>query len=141
MGVGVLFWIGWEESGVLPAGERRGRINASSLNESFDASLSVWAAGDYEVQWREGIKRVLGGEAVSALLTNLGRSEDGVFSGVRWAMYRVDEVVFLREQLVLRETVPGFDPADPYQSILERDPDLKVSEWAVPLSALRDFLV
>ncbi len=133
-----MFWIGWDDSSPAGERERAGRIVANDLNESFRAWLDDWSAEGYEAQWREGVERIMEGNHVSALVTAVAESHDGTFSGYRWLMYRVGADVILRQQLILPETVPEFDPRDPYLKIHERTGD--ASQWIVPTSALREFL-
>jgi hypothetical protein len=132
------FSIDWDERDSDTASERTGRIIIDDLNESFLAVLVMWHAADYEEQWRDGVERIVRGEQVSALVTSVHPVEGG-FRGFSWPMYRIDDHVAVRQQLVLPETVPTFDPDDPYASIRPRDKK-RVSEWTVPVSSLRAFL-
>src|SRR4051794_19199879 len=125
------FWIGWEERDSDTASERTGRIILDDLKESFLAVLVMWKAADYEIQRREGAERIVRGEQGSALVTSV-HSVDGGFRGFRWPMYRVEDDVAVRQQLVLPETVPTFDPDDPYASVRPRGKK-RVSEWIVPV--------
>jgi hypothetical protein len=132
------FWIGWDEVESDHASERAGRIVLDDLNESFIAVLVTWQSADYETQWREGAERIVRGESVSALVTSI-HSVDGGFRGFFWPMYRADDHVAIRHQLVLPETLPAFDPDNPYASVGPRG-RAPVSEWLVPVSALSAFL-
>jgi hypothetical protein len=53
-----------------------------------------------------------------------------------------DEVAFLQEVFVPGILEPPFDPADAYRHVddYQRDEALEVSEWRVPVDAIRDFL-
>jgi hypothetical protein len=136
------FWIGWIESEQAGPGlpSRRGRIVAPELDETFTAPLDVWSADEYTAQWREGLRRVVVGEGASALVTRLLRSRRGLLGGERWTMYRSRDVVVLRNQLVMPETIPGSDLSDPYSSILPRDPKRDLSEWTIPIGLIDEFL-
>ena len=73
------------------------------------------------------------------MITCLLPGTDGTFGGWRWLMYRVGRDIVLQDQLILSETVPGFDPNDPYDTIEPRESDGAVSEWTVPFSAIEKF--
>jgi hypothetical protein len=136
------FSIGWDASGEdVPGSVRRGRIvGPDDLDDRFFAPLEVWDSSDYEKQWNEGVARIVSGEDASALVTRLHRSaKDGSFVGEWWPMWRAGTVAVLRNQLVLPETVPNFDPLDPYRSVGPHCSET-VSEWRVPIVVLQRFL-
>ena len=136
------FRIGWDESADdVPAVVRRGRIaGPDDLDEAFLSPLRIWSSADYERQWREGVERIVGGEDSSGLVVRLERSpRDGSFVGEWFPVWRQDDIAVFRNQLVLPETVPGFDPLDPYRSVGRRYKG-DLSEWQVSISALELFL-
>jgi hypothetical protein len=42
--------------------------------------------------------------------------------------------------LILGETTPNFDPLDPYQSVSRQRTTEHVSEWRIPVVAMKSFL-
>jgi hypothetical protein len=137
------FWIGWTgpEQGAGDNLSRAGRIVAppADLDDGFIAPLGVWSATRYAAQWRDGLKRITE-EEMSTLVTRLLRGVGGSFGGERWLLYRQADSVVLRNQLVLRETVPAFDPERPYDSVPPRRTSGSVSEWKIPMRSVEEFL-
>jgi hypothetical protein len=136
------FSIGWEPSGDVPGGSRRGRIlGPDGLNDAFIAPLGVWDAAQYEAQWRDGIGRIVSGETPSSIVTRLYATTDGSYAGEWWPMWRERETAVFQNQLILSETIPEFDLLDLYASLEPTRPAEEfVSEWRVAIELLQRFL-
>jgi hypothetical protein len=119
-----------------------GELILNDVTESFTAAVDAengWTQTDYEMQWRDGLKRIVDGKRKSCLVTCLPHPEwsDALF---HWPMYRLDDQVVFRHRLVLPEKLPRrFDPAKPYRIVSERSTRGKVSEWRVGFADIADF--
>jgi hypothetical protein len=105
----------------------------------FLAELSHWNMRQYQNQWREGISRLLQGATSTALM--------GSYSGPSgaaqqmWAMWRLDEHVYVQEHVVLgAELDAPFDPTDAYPHVGARVPTtenaLPIPEWRIEFEDL-----
>jgi hypothetical protein len=119
-----------------------GELILNDVTESFSAAVDVengWTQTDYEMQWRDGLKRIVDGKRKSCLMTSLAHPtlSDALFYR---PMYRADEQVVFRARLVLPDELPrGFDPARPYRIVPDRPTKRKVSEWRVDFADIADF--
>jgi hypothetical protein len=120
----------------------RGELRLGEAREGFRAPLGPWTAADYERQWRAAATRLLAGEPAG-------------FWTVPWQFWWVawpegEHVVFQEhflapERLVAlgHVTTPAAG-AGPHEMIGPRESHTEegecVSEWQVPLSAVRAWL-
>ena len=119
-----------------------GRIElGAELRERFVAPIGWWTREDYERQWVEGARRLVEGARESAFVVEAGR--------LWWTAWREGETVVLQQRLLLveEELAPAWtaDAAHlPYALVGERcsqsEEGADVSEWRVPLVAMRSFL-
>jgi hypothetical protein len=120
-----------------------GQITIGSFVERFIAPLGYWSKGEYEEQWNSGISRIIGPHDVSCLITSMRDPATANFI-FWWPLYRIGETVYVQNQLVFVEQLKmPFDPMDPYVQIPPRvtlnEEGETVSEWPVPLQAIKDF--
>lgn len=87
------------------------------VSTTFLAPMNYWETSEYIEQWKEGIERILVGEASSCLLT--GVRNPALHEGVTMMeLHRVEDEVFARERYVFADRVPqNFDPRDPYELV------------------------
>jgi CdiI N-terminal domain len=135
--------------GFLPVGrsrgsaERVGRIVLGTFEERFRASLEHWSASDYERHWREALIRLIEDRA-SCLITNMVAPTSRVDNLEWWPAWPLgDEACFQQEVLLPGKLDPPFDPDDPYLHLEDYEPsdvEAGLSEWRVPLRAIRAFV-
>ena len=105
----------------------------------FLADLSYWDLRNYQNQWRAAITRLLQGALSTALIS--AYSGPGGKAHKMWAMWRLDEHVYVQEHVVLAaELDAAFDPNDPYPHLGERVPTtenvLPIPEWRIEFEDL-----
>ena len=121
-----------------------GSITLGSYRETFEAPLHVWRRQDYESHWREAVHRILGGAPSTALITELYDPISANFIKW-WPAYRFGGEIRFHNQLLLMADLHGpFDLSEVYRHIgpyeqLTEDGE-QISEWAVPVRELEDFL-
>src|SRR5262245_7128862 len=118
-----------------------GAIVIESFEERFFAPVSYWQPADYQRQWKEALRRILTDAETSCLITALRDPASANFL-VWWPMYRVDEIIFVQNQLLFLESLPGgFTVQNPFQHIHPRQRVNRhgqgISEWPVPVSHVR----
>lgn len=121
-----------------------GLIRIGSFEEHFIASLTYWRADDYERHWKDAIFRIVKGHLTSCLITSMIDPENAKFI-FWWPMYRVQDTVFIQNQILFFENLPHtFNENDPFSSIPERvtvnDEGQRLSEWTIPVKSLEEFL-
>jgi len=114
----------------------RGRTTLGDYQEEFVASLGNWSRADYQRQWIEAARRLLGGTDRTGFFTSAFQ--------FWWVMWREGDAVYVHEQLLVGDTLGSFDPADPYHQIAERetvsDDGTEISEWRLEIADIEDFL-
>lgn len=124
----------------------KGYINFGvKRNEWFISTFYLWSVQDYEIHWREAVKRIVDGEDSSALIISVAEltPDDYVHW---WPMWRFGETIKFHEQLLfLSELSEPFDPANPYVHVGEYYNEVdedghRVSEWEVSVSDMAAFL-
>jgi hypothetical protein len=113
-----------------------GRITVGDYWESFLAPVAFWSKADYERHWLHAAKRLVDGADRTALFTSTFQ--------FWWVMWRVEETVFVQEQLLLTDELPEpFTPDDPYRHIRDRQHESEdgdpISEWQVVMADVRVF--
>jgi len=104
-----------------------------SVRLRFRIDLRHWSIADYERQWKAGIRRLVEGEAISALMVRYSARSDTAH--LMWALWRVDAHVFVQPHCVLPWELEGpLDPGAPYNTIGDR---LPVTEARLPLQEWR----
>jgi hypothetical protein len=120
-----------------------GKITLGTFSERFEIVLEFWSKSDYELQWIDGVRRILEGSPISNLITSLTNPITANFI-VWWPMYGEDSVcVFQNQVLFMDQLSDSFDIDDPYQSVGDRnqiseDGD-RISEWVVPLDEMEQW--
>ncbi len=116
----------------------RGHTRLGAHAENFLAPLGAWQRADYERQWIEAARRLLGPAARAAFFTVAFR--------FWWVMWREGEEVIVQEHLLVPEQLGGLTDwrAAPYQLIGERDAASEdgapVSEWLLGVTDIAGFL-
>ena len=114
-----------------------GRITLGDHVEGFAAPIDFWRREDYERQWLEAARRLLGGS-----------DRTGFFTAVYWTwwtMWREGERVFVHEEIILEDRFAGpYDGTAPYHIIRDRtthseDGD-EISTWEVALDDVRAYV-
>jgi hypothetical protein len=120
-----------------------GTIQLGDFSERFVAALSAWSPEEYERQWQEAARRLARGEAKSAFVTSfVSPHADEYFEW--WKCYRVDQSVYIQNQLRFYDQLPAFFTRDALYDFVE---DRKIfsdgsqtSEWQLPLQDFIDFV-
>lgn len=140
------FWIGFpaEESIDVGPQARYGRIIIGGFQEGFLASTAFWSERRYEDQWKEGLIRIIDGRETSCLLTSVAAPSEAA-GVIWWILYREGERVFVQNGLLAFDEMDVmFDQDSPYEHVPPREQinedGHRVSEWEIPLSAIRDFV-
>jgi hypothetical protein len=116
----------------------RGRTQLGACAEDFLAPLDPWQRADYERQWLEAARRVLGPAARAAFFTAAFR--------FWWVMWREREEVIVHEELLTPERLERLTDwrAAPYQLIGERRATsadgTPISEWRLGVADIEGFL-
>lgn len=132
---------------IVEAGSKRDELVATltvgSMHETLLIPTEHWKLDDYVCQWEGATRSAVDGR-VSALITEM---HDPLLANffVLWPLYPAGEVVYVRNQLVMAERLPGpFDPSrvgevvEPRRG--QRDEDgRKISEWFVSLADVEEF--
>ena len=138
---GGYFSIDTEDDPIGP--ETWGRISLGDFAERFEVPLSYWTGADYENHWREAVGRIVDGFSRSALITAIADPTKVSFF-VWWPMYLVGDTVHVQNHLLfLADLGMEFDLSNPYRHVRDRQVGSEegpISEWAVPVSSLRDWL-
>ena len=121
-----------------------GIIRMGDFQETFNASLSYWNAGQYRRHWLKAVTRLVGTETTSCLITSM--FDPAVANFIIWhPMYRQGDVVHIQNQILFLEEQPKpFNERDPFSSVAERQTrseDGEVSEWSVSIKDLESFLL
>ncbi len=119
-----------------------GLICIGSLEESFISDLTFWSAADYERHWEAAAARILESER-TALITSI--TDPATSNFIRWwPMYRQGDSVIFREQVLFLQGLPEPFDAGHLEKFVEPrgpiGPDEPISEWLLPLDAIRGFL-
>jgi hypothetical protein len=134
--------------GYFAPNDRIGFIQIGNFKEEFCIAMEPWSPGTYEKQWREGLERILDGEAKSAIVTSFTLPSDPPCPSdhyVWWPLYSNGEIVYVHNQLKFYEHLDAdFDESKLYEYIDERttvteDGD-QISEWHMPKEWIRKFL-
>lgn len=120
-----------------------GSIQIGEFNETFVTSLAEWPPERYQLQWREAAQRLVKGAAKSAFVTSFLPPNKWLYF-VWWPCYRIDENVYIQNQLRFDEQIPSFAVEHLYDYIDDRktvtDDGEQISEWELPLESLRDYV-
>ncbi len=121
-----------------------GEITLGEHQERFHSAIDYWSTRQYEESWHTALKRLVDGEEVSCLVTNMVDPEHANFLTV-WPLYRIGNQVHVQNQIVfLQELDHPFSAAEPWRSVDARetvDEDgNRISEWVVSLHDVRQFL-
>lgn len=121
-----------------------GQIQIGEFRETFISSVVSWTTEDYERQWRTGVRQIVEGAHLSALITSYvdPPSEAGL---IWWPLYRLGQTVFVRNQfLPADDVVAAFSPMEPWTCVRPRmkvnaDGD-EISEWETDVDSLSRWL-
>ena len=119
-----------------------GRLALGDEHEGFHASLFLWTKRDYETQWRQAIRTLLSGADRAALITEyIGPGAGRLWW---WPMYKIDETVYLHEQILFfNQLKEPFLLARAFSFIGDRqtinDEGDVISEWSASLLEVQEF--
>ena len=114
-----------------------GRVTCGAFQERFVAPVECWTRADYERQWLEAARRLLGGADRTGFFTEPYR--------FWWTVWREGERVFVHQEYLVPGRYAGpYDGRTPYEIIGERQTPSedggRISEWEVALRDIRDFV-
>jgi len=121
-----------------------GLLALGEWQESFLSSLYEWTKQDYERQWQAAINSLTKGAAKAALITEyVGTQSSSKLEW--WPLYRIGETVYVQNHLLFYDQLSEpFSLGDISRFITDRrtvnEDGNPISEWNVPLAALRQFL-
>jgi contact-dependent growth inhibition (CDI) system CdiI-like immunity protein len=121
-----------------------GVIQIGSFQERFIASLMYWSADEYKRHWKQAIERIFHSSKDSCLITSMADPASASFI-VWWPMYRVNEIVFIQNQILFFDQLQTpFDERSPYSFVPKRrimnEDGESISEWSVRIDELEEFL-
>ena len=123
----------------------RASIKIGNFCERFNLPLDVWGANDYRQQWREGITRLLDGELLTCLVTEMRDPKTSHCIGT-WPMYAENDKVIFHNQILVcsRSFIRRFKETNIYDFLSPRETNsedgMPISEWSIKRSALEEFL-
>ena len=116
----------------------RGRTTLGAYAEEFLAPLGLWQRAEYERQWIEAARRVLGPAARAAFFTTAFQ--------FWWAMWREDEIIYMHEEFLTPERLARVTDygAAPYHLLEDRrthsEDGAPISEWQISVADVRAFV-
>jgi hypothetical protein len=123
---------------------RMGRITLGDFTEQFMVFLHFWSPIEYEVQWRDAVRRIVSGSQVEALITEMHDLKTARHL-VLWPMYREGDQVFVQNRLLFLENlgrplklelvIAGMGE----RQTVNKDVH-KISQWSVSIDELQIFL-
>jgi hypothetical protein len=124
-----------------------GRVGVISLgdeSESFQSLIGYWSPLDYQRHWESAVRRVVELGMPACLVTSVHDPAQAEVVHC-WYMYPTGNDVVIRNALLLRSsTTEPFDTSAPHRFVPPysevNEDGGEISEWRVPLSALREFL-
>lgn len=121
----------------------RGRIVLGGFTEEFRAPVLAWQAADYQRQWLEAARRLLGGAGCVGFVTHYAHRDAG--HHLWWPAWREGDTVHVQSGLLLADELEEpFDPEEPDRHVSPRRTDPgdgePISEWTVPLADIADFV-
>lgn len=126
--------------------QRFGRIRLDGDVERFLMDVEFWSPDDYRASWRAACARLdaAPGDIVSCPVASTCDPTKANFIST-WPLYRVGDTVFVQNSLVFLDELET--PLDLTRPWLADDPrrtrtedGQQISEWSVPLAAVRRFL-
>ena len=114
-----------------------GRITLGDYRERFLAPINFWQREDYERQWLEAARRILGESDRTGFFTTPYE--------FWWTMWRSGDRVYVHEEVITDERYAGpYDGSAPYHIIADRvthtEEGQPVSEWEITLDDVRGFV-
>ncbi len=122
---------GWRHAGAL--------LVVGHARLPFLVDLTYWGVASYERQWKEGVRRLLGGAPSSALVTAYRGPDAG--SHLMWGLWRDEVHVYVQAEAVLpAEHATPFDPRAPYAHVGPHTHStargLPIPEWRVDVASV-----
>lgn len=120
-----------------------GVLMMGDSKEGFYSSLYQWSKQQYESQWQQAIRALLGESSKAALIVEY-LSPDVASHLEWWVMYREGEIVYLQNQLLFYGQLERpFSLDAPFASLRDRETvnqeSRPISEWSVSLSEIKEF--
>lgn len=122
-----------------------GRIIIGEFVEEFQMDLTFWQASDYVENWSRALSKLDDSStAVTGLISSITDPATSNFLSW-WPLYRIDDEVFVRNELLfLEELSRPFDASKPWSFVSPRDSLIDedgnvISEWATNMAEIRDF--
>jgi hypothetical protein len=117
-----------------------GETALGEFREGFCAPVGAWGRADYERQWVDGARRLIGGARESAFVVEAGR--------LWWTAWRDGEDVVVQQRLLVDEAMaPAWTARAgelPYELVGPRETHAEdgqpFSEWRVRLADMEAFV-
>lgn len=122
-------------SGVLTIGNHK---------EAFQSPLSYWNVEKYLSQWKEGLMRLINGNAKSAIVTSMLDPKTANFI-FWWVLYIDGDNIHIQNHILFMSDIDkGFDEKKIYNHIPDRetstDEGEAISEWHITVADIAEFL-
>lgn len=132
------------EGSVIGNSAPPGEIVLGDYQESFTSLIGFWSPLDYQNHWVSALHRLVDERKRSCLITSL-HDLDVAEILHWWLLYPDGDDARVQNALLpLKALRPRFDSSDPYGAIAPHrtvnDDGLEISEWTVPVTAIRAFL-
>ena len=127
-------------------GMRRQQVSLmiGAFEESMDADMTHWTFGDYQDQWANELRKVIGESARGALITSLP-DPNLAFRVSTWPMWREGDEIFFQSRLVgMLEPDSLFHIDCLADYVCERksinEDGILISQWSIPVRDVIAFL-
>lgn len=121
-----------------------GRIVLGEFSERFNLPVDYWRLTDYYRQWRNALVAFIDGQSPVCLVTAMRDPALGTFIDT-WVMYAENSSVVLQNQIIpCGQLDSDYLDRGTYEFVQPRETETEdgepISEWQIPLSAVRQFL-
>jgi hypothetical protein len=120
------------------------RLTLQNYEEEEGADLTFWSTKEYENQWFGELNRIISFGNKGALIVSI-HDPANAFRVWTWTMWKQDDhvlfqnrLLFMLEQPLIFDSSRISDHIGEYQSHNENGE--RISEWAVPVAAVRNFI-
>ena len=119
-----------------------GLITIGDYQEEFVVSLLTWKVDDYVRQWKAGLER-LKHESASCLVAAMRDLDVSDFINW-WILYRIDDDVYIQNQMVFADDAQRPTEENIYACIPERvtvnEDGYRISEWKISFSDIEEWI-
>ncbi|WP_057920892.1 hypothetical protein [Lysobacter capsici] len=123
----------------------QGRIQVGEFTEPLLCPIGYWARQDYVEQWLHALDQICMGKEKTALIVSIYDPESSNFVMV-WPLYLIGDNVHVQNSIIFLEHLDEVFDAGKVGMYVEdhatiSDEGEKISEWIVPVEAIRKALL